>query len=257
METASYGRAAVQSLDIYYDNAESGHLLRDQRRPVFIFVGGGGWQGTDHVNSHPEIASMAVEAGFVAVVLRHRPTALSPLAVSSIGTVCVCVAAAMLCSRNSLAPLLPWAIPSLFTASACAVMLGNWLRDAVSMAEVVHDVAKGIALVGVQLRERIAAHGGDSSKLVLCGNSSGGHLLSQVAWDLSWWPTLAPTTTTTPYPFPYPKPLATGRLGFSMALHARVSTLPPTGGRRRLWHRIPLLGPPLPPRSSSRRHTLR
>ena len=40
---------------------------------MLIFVGGGGWQGTDHINSHAKVAATAVSAGFVAVILRHRP----------------------------------------------------------------------------------------------------------------------------------------------------------------------------------------
>ena len=67
----SHGARRLQSFDVYYETTST------SAKPVLIFVGGGGWQQTsingDHFNHHPTLAAEWVRAGYVVVVLRHRP----------------------------------------------------------------------------------------------------------------------------------------------------------------------------------------
>ena len=56
------------SLDLYGDATDG-----DSLKPLLIFVGGGGWQGLDHVNDHTKLAAKACRCGFACAIIRHRP----------------------------------------------------------------------------------------------------------------------------------------------------------------------------------------
>ena len=62
----------------------------------------------------------------------------------------------------------------------------NWARGAASFPEAVHDAASGIASVSLHQASRFASFGADTTRLVLCGNSSGGHLMTLIAFDQQW-----------------------------------------------------------------------
>lgn len=164
------------SLDLFGADEEGGPL-----KPILLFVGGGGWQGLDHVNNHQNIAAEVCRCGFVCAIVRHRPTrvrldGLLPLL-------------ALL-----LLPLpLSWGalVGLLLVVLVLLPMVDRW-RHSAPLPTVILDVAHAVAFV---LRlESCAAVGGDARRVVLCGNSSGGHLLSLVALDGRWLGSLgAPT----------------------------------------------------------------
>ena len=52
--TAEGTHAWWNSLDLFGADEQGGPL-----KPVILFVGGGGWQGLDHVNEHQKIAADA------------------------------------------------------------------------------------------------------------------------------------------------------------------------------------------------------
>lgn len=159
--------------------------------PVCVFCGGGGWQGMDHINRHDKIAESIVKVGFVVAILRHRPVAVSAVGCAALFA-CGFLATTLLVLPFSMA-LLPLLMPTAFGISACvavAIELFNTWRGAASFAEVVDDVARGIAAVYHDPRLRGTTKGGgslgDANRLVLVGNSSGGHLLSLLALDYRW-----------------------------------------------------------------------
>ena len=184
----SLARRRAQSYDQYTQADKHYEQFARQKRfarppPILIFVGGGGWQGVDHVNSHADIAATAVQVGYVAVVLRHRPVAVSALGavVMTTPAVLVCLSAAV--GSLSVAVLRLYMLAMLAITVACHLL--NWVRDAASMPDVVQDCARGVAAV-----HRSHAHGGgvvgDATRLVFMGSSSGGHLLSLLACDRRW-----------------------------------------------------------------------
>ena len=155
------------SIDVYTPSE-----LREGR-PVLLFVGGGGWQGVDHVNSHSRFAREVVELGYVAVVVRHRPAALD--VGGCLGLVCLPLLACMLAITQAS----PWLFALLLLLVGALIVGLNAVRGAVPLPDVVHDCAAAIAFVYHELD--CSGLGGDRDRLVLCGNSSGGHLLMLVA----------------------------------------------------------------------------
>lgn len=195
------------SIDLYGDP--------DALRPIFLFVGGGGWQGLDHVNDHAKLAKAACAQGFAVAIARHRPARVR---------------------MDGLLPLLllglvvPFGCWRLSLAIALATELFNRHRRAAPLPSTVLDVAHAVAFV---LRnERVcAAVGGDSHRVVLCGNSSGGHLLSLVALDPRWLATLAaptapPACQSRPSALPLPRPTS------SLPRSRRLSASAPCPRRR-------------------------
>ena len=145
----------------------------------------------DHINRHDKIAQRIVRAGFVVAIVHHRPVAMSPAGCAALFGICSFFVATLLALPLSL-PLLPILVLACLTMSACfaiAIELCNMCRGAVSFAEVIDDVARGIATVHHDPRlsgRRTTNCLGDANKLVLVGNSSGGHLLSLLALDHRW-----------------------------------------------------------------------
>lgn len=159
--------------------------------PICVFCGGGGWQGLDHINRHEDIANQMVQAGFVVAIVRHRPVAIST-GPAALFVACSFLAASLLLMHLGVA-LSPVALgvglPLVCFGFAMATELFNRCRGAVSLAEVVDDVARGVAAVRHDPRfggRTTAGSVGDSTKLVFVGNSSGGHLLSLLALDHRW-----------------------------------------------------------------------
>lgn len=171
------------SYDIYYEQDEGSQGML---KPVLIFVGGGGWQQSsrtgDHFNRHVDLATVWARLGYVVVVLRHRPAAISHA-----GTALVCTGAFLPVLFVALGPLaLLLLLPSLvafFLGCVGGIVMLNRCRGAAPFAQVVVDVARGIASVARDESQRLEAARADLSRIVLCGNSSGGQLISLLALD--------------------------------------------------------------------------
>lgn len=157
---------AWRTCDVYYPSDDC------TPRPTLIFIGGGGWSCFEPFNDHAVIVRDAVARGFVAVIVRHRPVRISILA--------PVLVACML--------LLPWLSPLLLLSlAALALALAELISlalGAVPMAGVLHDCACAVGFVHSQLAQQVSCL--DPERLVFCGNSSGGHLLSLLALDPRW-----------------------------------------------------------------------
>jgi acetyl esterase/lipase len=146
------------------------------QRPVLVFVSGGGWSGAEPINGRADcLCRAACARGFACAVLRHRPCKISALG-------------AALLVYGAVLPFMTVARALRVAAAAAAFVVAlNNLRRAVPMAQAVQDCARGVAHVHAEAR----SHGGDPSRIVLCGNSSGGHLLSLLAVHPTWLSTVA------------------------------------------------------------------
>ncbi|KAL3928086.1 MAG: hypothetical protein SGPRY_002541 [Prymnesium sp.] len=158
-------------------------------RPVLLFGGGGGWQGVDHVNWHDELASKWVGLGYVVVVVRHRPAALC--VGGCLGLAFLLLLGLHVCFSLSMGAALVWLVGVL-----AASLAFNYVRGAVPLAAVVHDCAAAVAFVYHQLD--CSSFGGDRDCLVACGNSSGGHLLSLLAFGACPHPALCAAVSPRP-----------------------------------------------------------
>ncbi|KAL1511326.1 hypothetical protein AB1Y20_006131 [Prymnesium parvum] len=167
------------SIDVYYTQPTPGDALK----PILLFIGGGGWQGVDHVNSHDKLMESVVAQGYVAVAVRHRPATVHLGGILSLASVAIIALYWLLGLAAALTAL----------ALLCSLIpMLNATRRSVPFASVVHDVAVAIAHVYHVLD--CASLGGDRHQLVLCGNSSGGHLFLMIAVDSRWLDRLAVPT---------------------------------------------------------------
>jgi acetyl esterase/lipase len=177
--TAEGTHAWWNSLDLFGADEQGGPL-----KPVILFVGGGGWQGLDHVNEHQKIAAEVCRCGFVCAIVRHRPARVRLDGLLPLLTLL-------------LLPLpLGWGtlVGLLLAVLLLLPLIDRW-RAAAPLPAVILDVAHAVACV-LRLEEDgpCAMVGGDARRVILCGNSSGGHLLSLVTLDGRWLGSLgAPT----------------------------------------------------------------
>ena len=139
-----------------------------------------------------------MRAGFAAVVLNHRPVAVSAIGTATVVTGLGVTGLLLLSLPFSIA-LLPLILPLALALSLLLAMMievFNKVRGAATLPEVLSDVARGIAAIHRDPRlcgGRASRRGtssntavGDATQLVLMGNSSGGHILSLLATDRRW-----------------------------------------------------------------------
>ena len=177
------------SLDVYFPQAPQGQVAANKDgsghacplRPILVFVGGGGWQGSDHVNDVPAFARDVVSRGFVCVVVRHRPAQVNALGLIVLMGL---LAPSVLWLLGSLMTLSPLVTSALFVSVVVLVVLSNVIRGTVPLEGIVQDCA--VAIGHIHNRLHMASYGGDHKRLVLCGNSSGGHLMMTLALDHFW-----------------------------------------------------------------------
>ena len=176
-----YGKAGNEnnSVNIFYN----GDGDTKKKLPILLYVSGGGWTGTDHFNNNNTVPMQALQEGFICAVINHRPVRCHPFALG----ILILSPFSFYFSHLSYYALL---ILLLLTMLTIEIGVNRFFhKDATSFANIVNDVARGIAHVHnvINMEEDF---NGDSQNLILMGCSSGGHLVSLVILNHLGW--LAP-----------------------------------------------------------------
>ena len=171
---------ANNAIDIYYDEESSGNSKK--KKPILIYVQGGGWTGRDHVNDPTTVPKFSLQEGYVCVVIHHRPIRFHP------GPLCAFVLAVLFISFD-ISKFSFYTLSALSAATALLIEIAMnrfFHTDPSNMANVVNDVARGLAHVcnEINMEEEF---NGDVTNLTLLGSSSGGHLLSLIVLNHRDW----------------------------------------------------------------------
>lgn len=169
----------------------------EHKRPVIVFVHGGGWQRGDRrtaIGLYQNVGRAFAAAGYVAVLPSYRltvPNLAGIMRMSFTATVilgfAVCLALGLAghlskigAASIGLSLLVLWLV-------MMALIIFRYRKDILSGVETgfprhAHDVAD--ALVWIQ--KNIDQFGGDSSQIFFSGHSAGGHLVSLLTMDQSY-----------------------------------------------------------------------
>ena len=146
--------------------------------PILLYVAGGGWTGTDHFNNNIAVPMQALQEGFICAVVNHRPVRCHPFA---LGILLLSPFSFYFSSYYALLILL------IVTTLTIEIFVNRFFhKDATSFANVVNDVARGIAHVHNKINME-EDFNGDIQNLILMGCSSGGHLVSLVVLNHLGW----------------------------------------------------------------------
>ncbi len=174
---------ANNAIDIYYNcDDEETTGKNKKKKPILIYVEGGGWTGHDHINDPTTVPQLSLQEGYVCVVIHHRPIRFNP------GPLCALLLAALFVSFD----VLSFSFYTLLALSAATALLIEiavnrfFHTDPSNMANVVNDVARGLAHVCTEIKMD-EEFKGDVTNLTLLGSSSGGHLLSLVVLNHRDW----------------------------------------------------------------------
>lgn len=178
-------RDPKRELDLYVPSDVYPHgRTTGKRRPVVVFIHGGGWQRGDRkyiFGMYGNVGRAFAAAGFVTPVISYR---LSVPGLTKVAPVYVLIAAILGVVFYAITS--SWLVGVGVGIGVLALMMlircRVYRHTPVKFPTHVQDCA--LALRWVQ--DNIHKYGGDPTRIVLCGHSAGGHLASLLTLDRRW-----------------------------------------------------------------------
>lgn len=176
---------ARQYLDVYVPLKHS----RVSLFPIVIFVHGGGWRRFDRrsalTGTHQNVGRALAQRGFVAVLPSYSRSETLPPAVAAAIVVGCAVAFASYALRIcglTMGSLRELPFGTVLGLSCLCLLVFLLIRAKLMRCRVFHPAhVQDVAMAVHWTIANIGNYGGDAEQLVLCGNSSGGHIATMLA----------------------------------------------------------------------------